>query len=82
MIVMVVMLFIVLVLQFAHYAFGQYLPPQRYIDPQTRESVPEPNEYYAEDWIVVDTRGRTVCKDPYVRKVEKIVQCVSDEKVK
>jgi hypothetical protein len=69
-----------------------YLPPERYRQaqpaeqphntPRTQREAPEPMEYYAEDWIVLDTKGRTVCKDPYIRKDVKIVQCVSDEKVR
>lgn len=42
----------------------------------------DPVEYYAEDWIVIDTKGKTVCKDPYIRLDVKIVQCISTEPVR
>lgn len=42
----------------------------------------DPVEYYAEDWIVLDTKGKTVCKDPYIRLDVKIVQCISTEPVR
>lgn len=56
--------------------------PQTYLPPRAQPQAEEPMEYYAEDWIVYDTQQRVVCKDPYIRKDVKIIQCVSAEKVR
>jgi hypothetical protein len=60
-----------------------YLPPDRYIEkPAKQRTADEPNEYYAEDWVVLDHVGRTVCINPYIRKDLKIIECVSAEKAR
>lgn len=66
-----------------------YLPPEKYYthaQPRAQRPVPadngEPDEYYAEDWLVTDARGNTICINPYVRKDVKIVQCVGNDKVR
>jgi len=65
-----------------------YLPPKRYMQPAQRPQQPErperpaaeadPLEYYAEDWIVLDAHQQVLCKDPYVRRDVKIIECVAD----
>lgn len=50
--------------------------------PQQRPEDVEPMEYYAEDWIVYDTKQNVVCRDPYIRKDVKIIQCVSKDPVR
>lgn len=59
-----------------------YLPPRHEAPRQQPPAQADPLEYYAEDWIVLDSRQQTVCKDPYIRRDVKIIQCISDEKVK